>query len=223
MPGCCDHDVTFDGQSPQYRRALWVVLVINAVMFGVEIVTGALSGSRALQADALDFAGDTATYALSMFVIGKPALWRARAATVKGVSLLAMGITVLVTTLLSIHEAEPPLAGWMGGVAFTALLANVTSALLLMRFKDGDANVRSVWLCSRNDAIGNLGVLVAAGLVAVLHSPWPDLILAFIMATLFTHSAFSILRQARAEMRDDGNEKEQEKKPDSCCNSGHSH
>lgn len=201
MAGCCDHDVGFDGQSQSYRRVLWVVIVINALMFVVELVTGALSDSRALQADSLDFAGDTATYALSLFVIGKPLIWRSRAATVKAVSLLVMGVSVLVITLGSLSHPSPPLAGWMGGVALLALTANVVSALLLMKFRDGDANVRSVWLCSRNDAIGNLGVLVAAGLVYWLDSPWPDRALALIMASLFIHSASSILRQARGEAR----------------------
>ncbi len=199
MPGCCNNEIEFDGQSPQYRRVLWTVIAINAVMFAVEIVTGALSGSKALQADALDFAGDTGTYALSLWVIGKPLLWRTRAATLKGASLLVMGLVILVTTLLSFGNAAPPLAGWMGGIALLALAANVTSALLLMRFRNGDANIRSVWLCSRNDAIGNVGVIAAAGLVAWLNSPWPDLILALVMASLFTHSAFSIPRQARNE------------------------
>lgn len=199
MAGCCDNDVAFDGQSASYRRVLWVVIAINAAMFVVELITGALSDSRALQADSLDFAGDTATYALSLFVIGKPLIWRSRAATIKGISLLAMGIAVLVMTLGTLDHQTPPLADWMGGIALLALSANVVSALLLMKFRDGDANVRSVWLCSRNDAIGNLGVLIAAGMVAWLNSPWPDRALALVMASLFVHSAFSILRQARKE------------------------
>ncbi|MGB1220990.1 MAG: cation transporter [Alcanivoracaceae bacterium] len=199
MADCCNNTTGFDGQSPAYRRTLWIVIGINAIMFAVEMITGALSGSQALQADALDFAGDTATYALSLWVIGKPLLWRSRAATFKGLSLLVMGATVLIMTLQASMRPEPPVALWMGSVAVLALVANVVSALLLMRFRDGDANVRSVWLCSRNDAIGNLGVLVAAVLVAWLDSPWPDLIFALIMASLFTHSAVSILRQARQE------------------------
>ena len=199
MADCCNNTTGFDGQSPAYRRTLWIVIGINAIMFAVEMVTGALSGSQALQADALDFAGDTATYALSLWVIGKPLLWRSRAATFKGLSLLVMGATVLIMPLQASMRPEPPVALWMGSVAVLALVANVVSALLLMRFRDGDANVRSVWLCSRNDAIGNLGVLVAAVLVAWLDSPWPDLIFALIMASLFTHSAVSILRQARQE------------------------
>lgn len=194
-----DHELGFDGQSVTYRRVLWIVIFINLLMFVIEMSTGALTGSKALQADALDFAGDAATYAISLWVIGKPLLWRSRAATFKGVSLLLMGVFVVISTVAAFDRSEPPLAGWMAAVAFMALLANVVSAVLLMKFREGDANVRSVWLCSRNDAIGNVGVLIAAGLVAWLHSPWPDLFLALLMATLFVSSAWSILRQARQE------------------------
>ena len=194
-----DHELGFDGQSVTYRRVLWIVIFINLLMFVIEMSTGALTGSKALQADALDFAGDAATYAISLWVIGKPLLWRSRAATFKGVSLLLMGVFVVISTVAAFGKAESPLAGWMAGEALMALLANVVSAILLMKFREGDANVRSVWLCSRNDAIGNVGVLIAAGLVAWLHSPWPDLVLALLMATLFVSSAWSILRQARQE------------------------
>lgn len=196
-----DHELGFDGQSVTYRRVLWIVIFINFLMFVIEMSTGALTGSKALQADALDFAGDAATYAISLWVIGKPLLWRSRAATFKGVSLLLMGVFVVISTVAAFDRSEPPLAGWMAAVAFMALLANVVSAVLLMKFREGDANVRSVWLCSRNDAIGNVGVLIAAGLVAWLHSPWPDLVLALLMATLFVSSAWSILRQAQQEKR----------------------
>lgn len=196
-----DHELGFDGQSVTYRRVLWIVIFINLLMFVIEMSTGALTGSKALQADALDFAGDVSTYAISLWVIGKPLLWRSRAATFKGVSLLLMGVFVVISTVAAFGKAEPPLAGWMAGVALMALLANVISAVLLMKFREGDANVRSVWLCSRNDAIGNVGVLIAAGLVAWLHSPWPDLFLALLMATLFVSSAWSILRQAQQEKR----------------------
>jgi cation diffusion facilitator family transporter len=194
-----DHELGFDGQSVTYRRVLWIVIFINLLMFVIEMSTGALTGSKALQADALDFAGDVSTYAISLWVIGKPLLWRSRAATFKGGSLLLMGVFVVISTVAAFDKSEPPLAGWMAAVALMALLANVISAVLLMKFREGDANVRSVWLCSRNDAIGNVGVLIAAGLVAWLHSPWPDLFLALLMATLFVSSAWSILRQARQE------------------------
>ncbi len=201
MSGCCNHDVKFDGASAAYRRALWMVIAINGVMFFVEGSAGLAGQSMALTADALDFAGDTATYGLSLLVIGMAVHWRARAAMLKAASLLAMGVGVLGFTAYRLIVLNDPSAEIMGSVAALALVANVVSVLILMRFRDGDANVRSVWLCSRNDAIGNVAVIGAAGLVAVSGTPWPDLAVAAIMAGLFTSSALSIFRQARAEMR----------------------
>jgi len=201
MSGCCDTNVTFDGASAAYKRALWVVIAINGVMFFVEGSAGFAGQSMALKADALDFAGDTATYAMSLMVIGMALHWRARAAMVKGISLLLMGLGVLGFTGYRLIVLNDPSAEIMGSIALLALLANVVSALILMRFRDGDANVRSVWLCSRNDAIGNAAVIVAAGMVAVSGTPWPDLAVAAFMAWLFTSSAVSIIRQARAELR----------------------
>jgi Co/Zn/Cd efflux system component len=201
MSGCCGNDVKFDGASAAYKRALWMVITINAVMFFVEGSAGFAGQSMALKADALDFAGDTATYAMSLMVIGMAVHWRARAALVKSLSLFAMGAGVLGFTVYRVVVLNDPSAQIMGSVAALALLANVVSALILMRFKDGDANVRSVWLCSRNDAIGNTAVIGAAGLVAVTGTPWPDLAVAALMGWLFTSSAWSILRQARAELR----------------------
>lgn len=198
--GCCEAP-PFDGSSPAYRRALWTVIAINAVMFVVEGLAGLAGQSMALAADALDFAGDTATYALSLAVIGMAPRWRARAAVLKGVSLALMGAGVLGVTLYRFFVLHQPSAEIMGSVAALALVANVASALILMRFRDGDANVRSVWLCSRNDAIGNAAVLAAAGLVALTESAWPDLLVALAMAALFTSSSVSILRQARGELQ----------------------
>lgn len=201
MSGCCNNDVTFDGASAAYKRALWIVITINFVMFFVEGSAGFAGQSMALKADALDFAGDTATYAMSLIVIGMALHWRARAALVKGVSLLLMGLGVLGFTAYRLIVLNDPSAEIMGGIAALALLANVVCALILMRFRDGDANVRSVWLCSRNDAIGNTAVIAAAGMVAVTGTPWPDLAVAAFMAWLFTSSAISIIRQARAELQ----------------------
>ena len=159
MGACCDHEQhDFDGMSPDYQRRLWIVIAINAVMFVVEMVMGHLAGSRALQADALDFLGDTLTYGISLAVIGASLRIRATAALAKGFSLLAMGLWVFGSTVYSIFILGTPQAGVMGIVGFLALLANVASVLLLINYKDGDANVRSVWLCSRNDAIGNVAV-----------------------------------------------------------------
>jgi Co/Zn/Cd efflux system component len=192
----CSGNPVFDGMDPRYRRVLWTVIAINAVMFFVEMAAGRLAGSQALQADALDFLGDTLTYGMSLAVIGRSVAVRSNAAIVKGVSLLAMGLFVFGSTVYQVLVLGVPSAEVMGIIGFMALAANVASVLLLMRYKDGDANVRSVWLCSRNDAIGNVAVMIAAGAVALTASAWPDLIVAAAMAALFLSSATQILRQA---------------------------
>lgn len=199
--GCCDQQPVFDGTSAAYRRALWIVIALNATMFVVEITAGLTAGSMALQADALDFLGDTATYALSLYVIGHAAQWRARAALLKGISLAAFGVWVLGATLYQVFVDGTPEAVTMSVVGVLALAANVASALILFRFRNGDANVRSVWLCSRNDAIGNVAVIGAAGGVVLTGSQWPDLVVAGIMASLFLWSAAQIVRQALDELR----------------------
>ncbi|GHD46200.1 hypothetical protein GCM10017083_15070 [Thalassobaculum fulvum] len=194
----------FDGLSAGYRRALWAVIAINASMFAVELGAGALSGSMALAADSLDFLADSLTYGLSLWVIGRPIAWRARAAVFKGLSLAAMGVGVLAATVWQSFVLGVPEAFVMSGVGFLALAANVASVLILFRWRDGDANVRSVWLCSRNDAIGNVAVVGAGGAVWLTASGWPDVIVAAAMAGLFLRSAVAILRQAFAELRSDG-------------------
>ena len=178
------------------------VVAINAAMFLVEMFAGHLAGSRALQADALDFLGDTATYATTLWAVGRSARTRATVALVKGASLSLMGLWVLGSTLWSVFVLGTPRAELMGGVGLLALAANLASVLLLLRWREGDANVRSVWLCSRNDAIGNLAVIAAAGAVALTGSAWPDLLVAGAMAALFLHSSTRILLQARGELRD---------------------
>ena len=206
MASCrCDNGVKFDGLSAAYRRALWAVIAINGAMFLVEMVAGMLAGSQALKADALDFFGDTATYSISLFVIGMPLVWRARAALFKGLSLGAMGLWVLGTTAYHVLVLGVPQAEVMGAIGFLALVANLTSVLLLLKFRDGDANIRSVWLCSRNDAIGNLVVILAASGVWATETAWPDLIVAGIMATLFLWSSTQIVRQALTELRTEKN------------------
>jgi len=194
----------FDGVSVGFRRALWAVIAINALMFGVEMTAGALAESRALQADALDFAGDTATYAISLAVIGMSLRTRATAALFKGLSLGAMGLWVFGATVYQLLFLGVPRAEIMGIVGLLALAANVGSVLLLLRYRDGDANVRSVWLCSRNDALGNIAVMLAAVGVWASGTPWPDLLVAIIMAGLFLWSAFQIVRQALHERREVG-------------------
>lgn len=198
---CCGHNATFDGLSVDYKRRLWIVVAINATMFIVEMVAGALAGSQALQADALDFLGDTVTYGLSLAVIGASLKVRATTALAKGISLSLMGLWVMGSTLWHVFVVGVPRAEVMGVVGFMALAANVASVLILMRYKDGDANVRSVWLCSRNDAIGNVIVMAAALGVWGTATKWPDLAVAAIMAGLFLSSSWQIVRQSLGELR----------------------
>lgn len=195
------HAATFAGLSHEYRRRLTWVTAINLAMFAVEMTAGALSGSQALKADALDFAADGFTYALSLWAIGKATRVRTGAAVVKGLSLLILGLWVAGTTLYQLLVLGVPSPEVMSAVGLLALGANVASVLLLMDYRHGDANVRSVWLCSRNDAIGNVAVVMAAVAVALLHSGVPDLIVAGAMAVLFLHSAYLVLRQSWTEWR----------------------
>lgn len=195
----CHGNPVFDGMDRRYRLILWLVIAINAVMFVVEMLAGRFAGSQALQADALDFLGDTLTYGMSLAVIGMSLKVRATAALVKGLSLAAMGVWVLGSTAWQVLVLGVPKAEWMGVIGLLALAANVASVLLLMRYKDGDSNVRSVWLCSRNDAIGNVAVMGAALAVFVTTSAWPDLIVAAIMAGLFLNSSVQILAQSWRE------------------------
>jgi Co/Zn/Cd efflux system component len=197
----CQGNPRFDGLDPRYKRILWAVIAINAVMFVVEMAAGHFAGSQALQADALDFFGDTLTYGISLAVIGKSIAVRSTTALVKGVSLTVVGLWVFGSTAYHVLVLGVPKAEVMGSIGFLALAANVTSVLLLLRYKDGDANVRSVWLCSRNDAIGNVAFMAAALAVWGTATAWPDLVVAALMALLFLNSSFQILRQAALEWR----------------------
>ncbi len=198
---CCGTSVKFEGLSADYKRRLWLVITINAAMFLVEMGAGSLAGSNALQADALDFLADSATYGISLAVIGASVRTRALAAIGKAASLSLMSLWVLAMTGYHVLIVGVPRAEVMGAIGVLALAANVASVLILMRYKDGDANVRSVWLCSRNDAIGNVAVMVAALAVWGTATKWPDLIVAAIMAGLFFYSSMRILQQSVAEIR----------------------
>jgi len=200
MGAHCGHDVGFDGSDPSFRRALLFVIAINFLMFGVEMTAGHISGSQALMADALDFFADGITYTISLIVIGKALRVRSIAALAKGVSLLLMGLWVMASTIYTVFFIETPKAEIMGVIGFMAFLANVASVLILMRWRDGDANVRSVWLCSRNDAIGNVAVMLAALGVFGTGTGWPDLLVAGIMAILFLSSAIKIIKQGKREL-----------------------
>lgn len=199
MSASCQHETKFDGLSADYKRRLWMVIAINAAMFVIEMSAGQMARSQALQADALDFLGDALTYGLSLAVIGASLRVRSGAAFAKGVSLLLMGAWVFGTTLYRVFYVGVPEAGVMGTIGFLALIANLASVLLLVKYKDGDANVRSVWLCSRNDAIGNVAVMLAALGVWGTSTGWPDLIVATIMAGLFLSSSLQIVRQSLKE------------------------
>jgi cation diffusion facilitator family transporter len=199
---CCGSDVRFDGLSADYKRRLWLVIAINAAMFLVEMGAGALAGSQALKADALDFLGDSTTYGISLAVIGASVRARSWAAIGKAASLSAMALWVLGITAYHVLIVGMPHAEVMGATGVLALLANVGSVLILMRYKDGDANVRSVWLCSRNDAIGNVAVMAAAVAVWLTQTRWPDLAVAALMAALFFYSSARILKQSIDEMRE---------------------
>ncbi|WP_017931230.1 cation transporter [Robiginitomaculum antarcticum] len=194
------HTSTFTGMSPAYKRALLIVIAINGIMFIAEIIIGIQIGSQALLADALDFGSDTATYGISLAVIGAPLATRSKAAMFKGVSLAIIALIVLGTTFWKFFAGGVPAPQIMGLVGAVALAANLLSLVILMRWRDGDANIRSVWLCSRNDAIGNVGVIIAGIMVFVSGAAWPDLVVAILLASLFLKSSYSIIKQARREL-----------------------
>jgi cation diffusion facilitator family transporter len=202
MSGCCGENQNFDGMSDSYKRRIWIIIALNATMFVVEMAAGQMAKSQALQADALDFFADAVTYSISLAVIGASIKVRSMAAMAKGLSLLAMGFWVAGATIYRVFYNGVPEAEVMGLIGFLALAVNMTSVLLLVAYKDGDANVRSVWLCSRNDAIGNIAVMIAALGVWGTATAWPDLIVAGIMAGLFLTSAIQIISQARRERLD---------------------
>jgi Co/Zn/Cd efflux system component len=202
---CCSGGVpVFDGMDVRYKRVLWAVIAINGAMFLTEMTAGQLAGSQALKADALDFLADTVTYGLSLAVIGASLRTRATAALFKGLSLSLMAVWVFGSTVYQTLILGLPSAEVMGVIGLLALAANVASVVFLLPYKDGDANVRSVWLCSRNDAIGNVVVMAAALGVWGTSSAWPDLAVAALMAGIFLTSSVQILRQAWAEYRVEG-------------------
>lgn len=200
--GCCGGcEVAPPTRDKAWRRVLWIALAINAGMFAVEIMAGVAAHSASLKADALDFFGDSANYAISLGVAGLALRWRARAALVKGASLLLLGLGVLVGTVWMAIAGTLPKAETMGLIGVLALAANLLCAAMLWRHRDGDANRRSVWICSRNDAIGNIAVVAAALGVFGTGTAWPDILVAMILATLGVSGGWQIIGQARAELR----------------------
>ena len=197
----CAGDKPQATNDPRWRRVLWIALAVNAAMFVGELIAGVAGGSQALQADALDFLGDAANYAISLSVAGMALAWRARAALFKAATMLAFGLGVLGATIWGFLSGTMPHAETMGIVGGAALVANVVVALMLYRWRTGDANMRSVWICSRNDAIGNLAVLAAAFGVFGTGRGWPDLAVAAIMAGLAIWGSLEVFRQARGELQ----------------------
>lgn len=193
-------DLPAGDDSPRYRRILWAALIINFAMFGIEIGAGFTSGSVSLLADAIDFFGDGANYAVSLAVLSMGLARRARAAVLKGLSMLGFGLFVAGSTAWSLMHGVAPEALTMGAVGLVALAANLSVAAMLYAYREGDANMRSVWLCTRNDAIGNMAVMLAALGVFGTGSAWPDLVVAAVMAGLAIYGGVSVLRQARREL-----------------------
>lgn len=186
---------------PRFRRALWIALLVNAAMFAAELAASWSSGSVSLMADSIDFLGDAANYALSIAVLSMATRVRARAAVVKASCMVAFGVVVLVRAFWSWQAGETPEPLTMGVTAMLALAANLGVAWMLYRFRDGDANMRSVWICSRNDAIGNVAVALAAFGVFGTGTSWPDLLVATLMAILAISGATTVWRHARGEFR----------------------
>lgn len=201
MDSCCNNACeASQALSARYRRALWTALVLNALMFAVEVVASQRSQSASLLADAVDFLGDAGNYAVSLFALSMGALWRARTALLKGLTMGAFGLAVLGRAGWGVLGDSIPHATTMGAVGLLALAVNVSVAILLYKYREGDANMRSVWLCSRNDAIGNLAVVGAALVVTLTSSAWPDVLVAVIMGSLAVAAANSVTLQARQEI-----------------------
>lgn len=202
MSDCCSGGCasTKPPVDPGFRRILWIALVVNAAMFGVELFGGWTSGSVSLLADAVDFFGDAANYAVSLFVLGLAPIWRSRTAFVKGLTMGGYGVFVLGAALWNLASGRVPEASTMGVIGFMALAANLLVAVLLYAYRNGDSNMRSVWLCTRNDAIGNVAVMLAALGVFGTGAGWPDIVVASVMGVLGLTAARSVTVQARAEM-----------------------
>ncbi len=197
----CEIDQTAVAENRGYRNTLWVALAINAAMFGVEATAGLHTGSVSLQADSLDFFGDAANYGISLFVLARTMRWRASASMLKGATMGAFGVYVLGLAFYKAFVLGVPSAMIMGTVGVVALIANIICAALLYRYRDGDSNRRSVWICSRNDAIGNIAVVLAASGVFLTATPWPDLFVGTVMALLALSGAYQIMRHAAEELR----------------------
>ncbi|RJG07364.1 cation transporter [Noviherbaspirillum cavernae] len=203
MSACCSGGCSSEKPpvDPAYRRILWVALTVNAGMFGVELFSGWAAGSVSLLADAVDFFGDAANYAVSLFVLGLAPVWRSRTALIKGLTMGSYGVFVLGAAVWNLVSGTVPEHMTMGTIGFIALLANLLVAVLLYAYRNGDSNMRSVWLCTRNDAIGNVAVMLAALGVFGTGAGWPDIVVASIMGILGLSAARTVIAQARRELK----------------------
>ena len=201
MACSCSHEPAPIKPNSKFRMALWIALWINLSMFLVELVGGAYAHSSALWADSLDFFGDAVNYGISLAVLGASLYWRATVALIKGLTMAAFGLVVMAKVIYTYLLGIPPEAITMGIIGAIALLANVITAVILYAFRDGDSNMKSVWLCSRNDAIGNVAVIFAAIGVFGTGSLWPDMIVAVIMASLGLTAGYQVVKQALQERR----------------------
>ena len=202
MTDCCGPEI-LDKDNQLRRTTLVTVLWINAVMFGVEFLAGVLADSSALVADSADNLGDALTYGISLYVLNRSLRWRGAAAAVKGFIQIAFGVGVLFGIAYKVVNGFEPLAPAMAGVSALALIANLTCFALLLRHRSEDINMRSVWLCSRNDVIGNIGVLAAAGLVALTGTFWPDVAVGTLLAALFVWTGVGVIRDATKVLESD--------------------
>jgi Co/Zn/Cd efflux system component len=200
MSDTCDHDCPADGMDmARYRRVLWFALIVNLAMFAVEVLASWHSHSQSLLADAIDFGGDAANYAVSLIALSYAPVWRTRVAFLKGLGMMGFGLLVLANAAWALWHGKVPDAYTMSVISILAFTCNLAVAWRLYAFREGDANMRSVWLCSRNDALANLAVLLAALGVMGTSQAWPDLAVAAIMAGLALQGGWSVLAQARRE------------------------
>ncbi|MGB9190271.1 MULTISPECIES: cation transporter [unclassified Acinetobacter] len=202
MACSCSHEPAPQKPHSKFRTALWIALIINIVMFIVELIGGAYAHSSALWADSLDFFGDAVNYGISLAVLGASLYWRATVALLKGVTMALFGFVVMGKTIYAYLQGIPPEAMTMGAIGLLALIANVTAAVILYAFRDGDSNMQSVWLCSRNDAIGNVAVILAAVGVFGTGSMWPDIVVALIMASLGLTAGYQVIQKSLQERKE---------------------
>ncbi len=203
MKSCCENKSSeLVALREKQKNVLVIVLIINTLMFFIEFIFGYLSSSTALIADSLDMLGDATVYAFSLYVINKSIKWKATAALLKGIIITIFGLYVLAEAISKMMSDIVPIAETMGIVGVIALIANSSCLILLLKHRDDDINMKSTWICSRNDIIANTGVLAAALLVSLLNSKWPDVIVGMSIAFVFLKSSFSILRESYGELKD---------------------